>query len=246
MPKRIRVGRRKTKGKPAGGMKRAVKRIVNATIKSKLGGPDFRYSDDDSGDVFLSSAGTVDVGIFSVPPRGDVLQGQRTGDTIQIHSMRMVVTVTGVQSTLGLADIFNRFGFRVFFIKSNNGSSSPPSATGANGVYDTSAFSGSGLVYAPWGPGLKPQVRAIAGRHGMVAGVDYTVATSNIQFVKENIATFVIYKKFKRPVVVKFTASDSNTQSTWITNMPVFCAISDSTTGSHPTLRYQTRWWYTA
>jgi len=206
---------------------------------------DLRYIDDDTGSNSLSNAGVIFIGTLPVPPRGDAQLGNRSGDTIFITKMRMIITVEGVESSAGLADIYNRFAWRFFWLKNNNASGTPPAITGgAEAIFDTSGTSGSGEALSPWGVNMKNRVSTIKEGKGLVVGVDYTVATSNIQFVKEHVYQRIITKTFKRPVKIVFSASDSDLQTTFIGKMPVFSAISDSTAASHPTIQVQTRYFY--
>jgi len=195
----------------------------------------------------MDSAGGVDVGILPVPGRGTAEAATRLGDEIYVHRMRMVITVTGTESQAGLADFFNRFVFKCFWVKINGGSSTPPTLLTNVGIWDTSGFAGtSAAILAPMSETLKAQTRPIFTKYGEVYGIDYTVATSNIAGMKGHIWTKVINVTFKRPVKVQFSSVDTNAQSTFRTAMPVFAYLSDSSVTPSPTLRYQTRWWYSA
>jgi len=219
---------------------------VKAYIDKRLAPlKDIRYIDDDSGSNSVGTAGFLTLGILPVPTRGDSQLGNRTGDTIYITQMRMIITVEGIESILGVADIYNRFCYRLFWLKNNNGSATPPSITGgAEAIFDTSSTSGSGEVYAPWGVNMKNRVSPILEGKGLVVGVDYTVATSNLQFVKEHVYQRVITKTFKRPIKIVFSASDSDLQSTFIGKLPMIAILTDSNATPNPTFQCQTRWFY--
>jgi len=224
--------------------KKIVKSMIAKAIRPLK---DIRYIDDDTGANAVGSTGFLTLGILPVPPRGDATLGGRTGDVIYLTEMRMILTVEGVESIVGAADIYNRFAWRLFFLKNNNGSATPPTvAGGAEAIFDTSGTSGSGEAYAPWGINMRSRVQPITEGRGLVVGVDYTVATSNIQFVKEHVYQRIITKKWKKPVKIVFSASDSDLQSTFIGKLPMFACISDSTAPTHPNFQMQTRFFYYA
>ena len=220
---------------------RPVSRLLRL-FKSSL---DERIIDDDSTSYGVGQSGTVDIGILPVPTRGDLVNN-RSGNKITITKMRMAITVQGTESTVGLSDIFNRFSIIIGYLKSNNGSATPPTITGNTGFFDTSNFTFPTAVYAPIGDDLKKDIVVLKKYKGMVAGLDYNTTVSNLAFVKDHIWTAIFTHTFKIPLEINFKTTDTDAQASFMSALPFIAILTDSLTTPHPSIQYQTRWNYLA
>jgi len=196
-------------------------------------------------DFVALNSGSVGTSWTTLPLCDAPVQGStandRYGNSLTIRAIECWVVATGVADSP--TDYYNDMRVIFGFFKAPRGSGAP-TASGVNGVMDTTTLSAPMTPYSQefrqnWTL-IKDQTYKLSTYS--TAAAPYTTISSGADGRNFNQSRHYMWK-FPRGVVCR-TQANAGSAGDWETNIPFFCYGSDSGAVSHPTLLVRTRMFF--